>query len=165
MRNENNCRRVVSLKLNFLLFLFCGEGAIFLNLVRVEFESDDEIRPALCCEIGGLILFDFDAVALITRGRACVCLVRSGAIPPSGRHGSARNRTSRGRLCWGERHVAMKRNRKVAIKWIMQRVVSVSGTLVCPRQRVEIGATVGGDSLGVTHPETQKVYSPPSCPV
>ena len=74
MRNENNCRRVVSLKLNFLLFLFCGEGAIFLNLVRVEFESDDEIRPALCCEIGGLILFDFDAVALITRGRACVCV-------------------------------------------------------------------------------------------
>ena len=61
----------------------------------------------------------------------------------------------------GGRHVAMKRNRKVAIKWIMQRVVSVSGTLVCPRQRVEIGATVGGDSLGVTHPETQKVYSPP----
>ena len=53
MRNENNCRRVVSLKLNFVLFLFCGEGARFLNLVRVEFESADEIRPALCCEIGG----------------------------------------------------------------------------------------------------------------
>jgi hypothetical protein len=80
----------------------------------------------------------------------CVFVCGVGAIPPSGRHGSARNHCGRRETFvegGGGRRVPMKRNRKVVIKWSIQRVVSVSGTRVCPRQRVEIGAT----ATGVTH--------------